>query len=325
MLALPNTSDCNDIGYSAGSSITAIRRITDDLRFSDLELELGAIQQPFQLDTIKRAREEEPMKFSQSSSLLMSKLSRTMRAYTMYQGQHRPQNAMANTASILATTRRIFQNSKQRPEYNIAALKAKSEANAEDITFSIFEKDGKITLQALKQLFGRNLNDAANCLDADRSNHICTWHERKPTDKSITSVTHNSFGVLIGADKQVPGNSCPPLEQVVSSTVDVISRIPPTAALQNGESATVKARYREYFIKFQLSLSLLFAELENKVADRLKLKIGTFHIQYQDADDDWVLIACNDDLESCLTESRSLGNNQSTCWYTKHKLIVKFN
>jgi len=29
----------------------------------DLELELGAIQQPFQLDTIKRAREEEPMKF----------------------------------------------------------------------------------------------------------------------------------------------------------------------------------------------------------------------------------------------------------------------
>ncbi|XP_016543754.1 protein NLP7 [Capsicum annuum] len=259
----------------------------------------------------------------------------------------------------------------QSSECDVALLKARSDANAENITFSIFEKDGKVTLQFLKQFFGRNLNDAANCLGVSRSTfkRICRqqgifrWPRMKKTsttncfhritehvneaaqmveeastsaslaqdpmpgfgstsstnmknpvhhgllfkqvqattfapgtremqtDKSNTSVTLSSFGISIGADKQVPE-----------------SRIPSVAALQNGETATIKARYGEYFIKFKLPFSSQLAELENKVADRLKLKIGTFRIQYQDADDDWIIIACNDDLESCLSERRSLGD-----------------
>ncbi|PHT36703.1 hypothetical protein CQW23_24403 [Capsicum baccatum] len=68
----------------------------------------------------------------------------------------------------------------QRSEYDVALLKA-SDAIAENITFSTFEKDGKMTLQFLKQLFGKNLNDAANCLgNLNFRSHRCwkNWKTR---------------------------------------------------------------------------------------------------------------------------------------------------
>ncbi|XP_060177375.1 protein NLP7-like [Lycium barbarum] len=282
----------------------------------------------------------------------------------------------------------------QMPEYDIALFKATSDANAKKITSSILENDEKKTSQVLRQLFGRNLNDAANCLGVSRSTfkRICRqqgisrWPRMKksssncfdqirehvneaahlvekastgtswpvepmlefgsnsstnlkkpihhglllqqiesttftsgnlakemPNEKS-NSVTLSNFGVLVGTDKRVPEssgsvpqNSCPPLAQLLASIVDV-PRSPPVTALQNGETAIIKVRYGEYIIRFRLSFSSQFGELENKVADRLELKIGTFRIQYQDTDDDWVLITCNDDLESCLSEWRSVGN-----------------
>ncbi|KAF3682540.1 hypothetical protein FXO38_01241 [Capsicum annuum] len=68
----------------------------------------------------------------------------------------------------------------QRSECDVALLKV-SDAIAENITFSTFEKDGKMTLQFLKQLFGKNLNDAANCLgNLNFRSHHCwkNWKTR---------------------------------------------------------------------------------------------------------------------------------------------------
>ncbi|KAF3659647.1 putative signal recognition particle 19 kDa protein-like [Capsicum annuum] len=74
----------------------------------------------------------------------------------------------------------------QRSECDVALLKV-SDAIAENITFSTFEKDGKMTLQFLKQLFGKNLNDAANCLgNLNFRSHRCWKNWKTRTTRART-------------------------------------------------------------------------------------------------------------------------------------------
>ncbi|KAG4184737.1 hypothetical protein ERO13_A09G189300v2 [Gossypium hirsutum] len=84
---------------------------------------------------------------------------------------------------------------------------------------------------------------------------------------------------------------------------------PNLTARQEKTSVTVKATYREDIIRFRISLTSGMVELKEEVAKRLKLDVGTFEIKYLDEDNEWVLIACDSDLQECLDVSISSGSN----------------
>ncbi|KAI4351722.1 hypothetical protein L6164_006049 [Bauhinia variegata] len=83
----------------------------------------------------------------------------------------------------------------------------------------------------------------------------------------------------------------------------------PLAAKREMKSVTIKATYREDIIRFRIPLTCSILELKEEVAKRLKLELGTFDIKYLDDDNEWVLIACDADLQECMDISKASGSN----------------
>lgn len=76
---------------------------------------------------------------------------------------------------------------------------------------------------------------------------------------------------------------------------------------QDVENINVKAIYNGVAIRFELLNSSGMAELEDNVIERLKLERDAFSIKYKDEEGDWVLIACDKDVQKCIEITRSLG------------------
>lgn len=88
--------------------------------------------------------------------------------------------------------------------------------------------------------------------------------------------------------------------------VDTLGKtVTPFAAKKEMKTVTIKATYREDIIRFRVSLTCGIVELKEEVSKRLKLEVGTFDIKYLDDDQEWVLIACDADLQECIDVSRS--------------------
>ncbi|KAG4941701.1 hypothetical protein JHK87_045572 [Glycine soja] len=83
----------------------------------------------------------------------------------------------------------------------------------------------------------------------------------------------------------------------------------PFAVRKEVNSVTIKATYKEDIIRFKVSMDCGIVELKEEIAKRLKLEVGTFHNKYLDDDHEWVLIACDADLQECMDISRSSGDN----------------
>ncbi|KAG5133863.1 hypothetical protein JHK82_025051 [Glycine max] len=83
----------------------------------------------------------------------------------------------------------------------------------------------------------------------------------------------------------------------------------PFAVRKEVKSVTIKATYKEDIIRFKVSMDCGIVELKEEIAKRLKLEAGTFDIKYLDDDHEWVLIACDADLQECMDISRSSGSN----------------
>ncbi|XVE64652.1 hypothetical protein DITRI_Ditri07aG0117800 [Diplodiscus trichospermus] len=113
----------------------------------------------------------------------------------------------------------------------------------------------------------------------------------------------------VGVDERFPESSWtrPPCCDLALKQAMVTFTQPDVTIRQ--ESVTIKATYREDIIRFRFSLSSGIVELKEEVAKRLKLEVGTFEIKYLDDDNEWVLIACDADLQECVDVSRSLGSN----------------
>ncbi|KAG6688274.1 hypothetical protein I3842_11G115900 [Carya illinoinensis] len=85
--------------------------------------------------------------------------------------------------------------------------------------------------------------------------------------------------------------------------------MPHDRAKKEMKSLTAKATYREDIIRFRIPLGLCILELKEEVAKRLKLEVGTFEIKYLYDDHEWVLIACDADLQEYMDISRLSGCN----------------
>ncbi|XP_022020979.1 protein NLP7 [Helianthus annuus] len=65
---------------------------------------------------------------------------------------------------------------------------------------------------------------------------------------------------------------------------------------ETDRDVTIKATYREDTIKFTYRLLDGLVKLEELVATRFQLRIGSFRLKYKDEDGDMILIACENDL-----------------------------
>ncbi|XP_008777047.2 protein NLP3-like isoform X2 [Phoenix dactylifera] len=79
-------------------------------------------------------------------------------------------------------------------------------------------------------------------------------------------------------------------------------------AMQETKTVTIKASHKEDIIRFRLPCTAGIVALKDEVAKRLKLEVGTFDIKYLDDDHEWVMLACNADLEECIEMSRLSGS-----------------
>lgn len=103
----------------------------------------------------------------------------------------------------------------------------------------------------------------------------------------------------------LPGPDLSPKQSMDTPNKAVI----PFAARKEMKTVTIKATYREDIIRFRVPLTCGIVELKEEVAKRLKLEVGTFDIKYLDDDHEWVLIACDADLQECMDVSKSSGSN----------------
>ncbi|XP_009605049.1 protein NLP6-like isoform X2 [Nicotiana tomentosiformis] len=152
----------------------------------------------------------------------------------------------------------------------------------------------------LKQHFNKNLSDAAESLQVSRSTlkRLCRKYgiRRWPSSKRKKTVNESN---------------CQPLNMLPKKKKAITSATTSTHAnhVNSSSSITVKATYGEDMMKFKLYSSSRKDDLDRELAKRLQLPIGKFRIKYMDEDNDYIWIACDDDLSDCFNNAQSLGKN----------------
>ncbi|GMQ06974.1 hypothetical protein CsSME_00051358 [Camellia sinensis var. sinensis] len=176
-----------------------------------------------------------------------------------------------------------------------------------------------ISLEDLQQRFGMKLEDAAESLGVSRSTvkracreYNITWWS--PYKRSKDNQLFSNKLVQGVVQEQILGSSQPPISDPphMQDMVTASCTKPHFITVQDESIVTIKAKYGDDFIKFQLPVSSGMVEFQHQVAKRLKLQGGTYHVKHQDEDNDWILIACNEDLQNCICNSISQGRNNVT-------------
>ncbi|KAM7491494.1 hypothetical protein LguiA_034415 [Lonicera macranthoides] len=179
-----------------------------------------------------------------------------------------------------------------------------------------------LTREDLKQHFGKKLEDAAKILGVSRSTmkRVCRergikkwpFPKRKKFNPSLPPHKHANEFVEgrkernLKCGRKEPSSSDMPPEQ---PTAAVLSNKTSAMPMQVVRTMMVKATYGDDIVKFQLPFSSKMTELVEKVTMRFPVVMDTpLSIKYVDDDGDWVLIACDEDLQECMGSLRLLGN-----------------
>ncbi|GMQ03933.1 hypothetical protein CsSME_00049538 [Camellia sinensis var. sinensis] len=176
-----------------------------------------------------------------------------------------------------------------------------------------------ISREDLQQRFGMKLKDAAESLGISRSTvkracreYNITWCSPSKRSKDNQLLSNKLVQGVVQEqilESSQPQISDPPHMQYMATA----SRTKPHfTAAQDTSIVTIKAKYGDDFIKFQLPVSSGMVEFQQQVAKRLNLQGGTYHVKYQDEDNDWILIACDEDLQNYICNSISQGRHTVT-------------
>ncbi|XP_073131744.1 protein NLP6-like [Henckelia pumila] len=185
----------------------------------------------------------------------------------------------------------------QDSEKGAMPKKANRKRNA--ISFSI-------SYDVLKQHFGKRLGDVAEELGVGKSTlkracRDCGIHRWPSNDKNkkspflfeATNTTH-----CVPSNGSFPSS---PIRPNVENNGNFTRIQPETKAL------IMKAKFEDDVIKFQSHMSSRMEELEEQVARKLKIEIGSFKLKYLDEDGQWILLTCDEDLQLGLMTLASEG------------------
>ncbi|GMQ06963.1 hypothetical protein CsSME_00051353 [Camellia sinensis var. sinensis] len=143
---------------------------------------------------------------------------------------------------------------------------------------------------------------------ACREYNISCWSTRKRNKENET--LSNKF-VQVAARDQIRQSSQSSISD--PSHRKYLATAAPTEphflAAQATSIVTLKVKYGDDYIKFQFPVLSGMVEFQQEVAKRLSLKAGAYIVKYQDDNNDWILIACDEDLQDYICNSRSLGRN----------------
>ncbi|KAL7168363.1 hypothetical protein ACSBR2_038744 [Camellia fascicularis] len=176
-----------------------------------------------------------------------------------------------------------------------------------------------ISLEDLQQRFGVKLEDAAKSLGVSRSTvkrackeYNITWWPPYKRSKDNQLLSNKLVQGIV--QEQILGSSQPPISDPphMQDMATASCTKPHFTAAQDASIVTIKAKYGDDFIKFQLPVLSGMVEFQQQVAKRLILQGGTYRVKYSDEDNDWVLIACDEDLQNCICNSISQGRNKVT-------------
>ncbi|KAK3013981.1 hypothetical protein RJ639_008141 [Escallonia herrerae] len=190
--------------------------------------------------------------------------------------------------------------------------------NTIESTFIVSERgevheENSLSYDTLKQHFGKKLEDVAEIFGVSRSTlkRVCRnvgiseWPscKRNKVNRTCSNFKRMEGSIQGRAEGTEECSRTYPLQ--THATLDVASSILHVTTIQDITPLSIKVIYGEDVVKFQMSPSPRMEELFENLTERLPLKVGTFRIKYQDNDGDWVLIACEKDLQFCITNSRS--------------------
>ncbi|KAI8566446.1 hypothetical protein RHMOL_Rhmol02G0041100 [Rhododendron molle] len=161
-----------------------------------------------------------------------------------------------------------------------------------------------ISLEEILQTKEMPLTDAAKHLKvgistlkrACREYDIPRWPPRGE-HKLISQSRPNESSAVV--DKE-------PIPQLNSDTLLPSNQVSPAIGT---ESVIVKARFGTATMRFQLSWPWGMVELKEQVKKRLGHEAENYYINYKDEDNEYILIACDEDLQDHISRSNLLGTN----------------
>ncbi|KAL8544035.1 hypothetical protein ACS0TY_004544 [Phlomoides rotata] len=172
-----------------------------------------------------------------------------------------------------------------------------------------------IRLEDLESHFGKKIEHAADALGVGRSTikRACRIHGIDRWPSSEKYIKNPRLFEAAGTSHDFQHSHSTNLPPPYMSQ-------PVTELQPEAEIVMVKAKYEDEIIKFKLCLSATMNKLQEEVAKRLDLEIGSFKLRYLDEDNDKILLTCDDDLQLCL---KGLTACDKTCVQVFVQLIRK--
>ncbi|KAL7167737.1 hypothetical protein ACSBR2_038238 [Camellia fascicularis] len=170
----------------------------------------------------------------------------------------------------------------------------------------------EIPLDDILQNSKKSIQAAADDLKVSRSTlkRVCRgygfprWPPRKKNMVGQSQPSESSRGVDHQQISQLSFDL--PFNQ---ASTTVVHANPHNIAIEDANIVTMRAKYNDITIKFRLSLSSGLVELQQQIAKRLHSEAGSYDVKYKDEEDHVILIACNDDLQDCISTYRLLGTS----------------
>ncbi|KAM7497504.1 hypothetical protein LguiA_021918 [Lonicera macranthoides] len=160
----------------------------------------------------------------------------------------------------------------------------------------------EIILEELRQQYGKTLIEATNDLGVSVStakraalkHKFFPWLGAKKNNRVVKKVSSSPTNCATSSE---PDSK----KLVATEATNVIQTSPPPAAelaMQGETCITFKANFGvDSILKFELPSTLkMVVDVEQEVAKRLKIEMGSFCISYKGKYGQWVLITSDDDL-----------------------------